>query len=332
MKFALGFVAVLLLSACSSSGSRQPQSLPEAVWVLDQGADVLTYDGNAPLVGQVSFRSGYFREAQSPFRPLKGCILYLQGLADSMLNHDPYFTELSRAGYRVVAFDYMGQGGSGGTMNHTRVVDPLTPSLQISSIAERVWAKHAAACPNQKPILLGWSTGGLAAYEMAVRGRAEAVILLAPGLAPKKFVGESATQPSLLARGAPVITLRTLTRNRFEGAQDPHVDPVKPDSPAKVPLFAVNLLASAQKMRGPLSPSLPDSVPGIAFISSGDDTYIDRTRTIAALRRKAPHMRIVSFEGSLHEIDNELEDVSSDLRRQTLEFLDSLRPVSNELQ
>jgi alpha-beta hydrolase superfamily lysophospholipase len=313
-------VSALCLLGCATEGDRQPQSTTEVGWVLDEGAQALRYEGHAPLVGDVTYRSGYFREGQSP---LKGCILYLQGLADSMLNHDPYFSELSRAGYRVIAFDYMGQGGSGGTMNHSRILDVVTPSLQISATAERVWAKHKSACPNEKPIVLGWSTGGLAGYEMALRSWAQAVILLAPGLYPKKMVGEAATSPSLMALGRPVITLRTLTRNRFESQRDPHVDPVKPNSPAKVPLFATNLLAMAAKLRQP-SRLVPASVPGLVFLSGVEDTYVDRRRTIERLRITAPHFKVVAFDGALHELDNELEPVASEVRRATVEFLDSL--------
>ena len=41
-----------------------------------------------------------------------GTILYLQGLGDSMMNHAPLFNHLNRNGYNIIAFDYMGQGGS----------------------------------------------------------------------------------------------------------------------------------------------------------------------------------------------------------------------------
>src|SRR5690606_21112615 len=51
----------------------------------------------------------------------KGNILYFQGLGDSMLNHDPLFLKISKAGYRIIAFDYMGQGGSTGKMDNTRI-------------------------------------------------------------------------------------------------------------------------------------------------------------------------------------------------------------------
>lgn len=61
-------------------------------------------------VTREKIRMGYYPE-QGVF---KGNILYYEGLGDSMLNHAPLFEKLSQNGYRVIAFDYMGQGGSSG--------------------------------------------------------------------------------------------------------------------------------------------------------------------------------------------------------------------------
>jgi hypothetical protein len=66
---------------------------------------------------KVKLRAGYWQEKEQ----LKGCVIYLQGLADSMMNHENYFSSLAEAGYRVMAFDYMGQGGSQGSMDNTRI-------------------------------------------------------------------------------------------------------------------------------------------------------------------------------------------------------------------
>lgn len=70
---------------------------------------------------QVDIRLGYLTANSAV--PFKGNILYYQGLGDSILNHDPLFSVLTNAGYRVIAFDYMGQGGSDGSMNHTSITN-----------------------------------------------------------------------------------------------------------------------------------------------------------------------------------------------------------------
>src|SRR6185312_33467 len=68
----------------------------------------------APLIN-VQLREGVSYETG----PLKACVLYLEGLGDSIMNHRPLFSNLNQNGYRVIAFDYMGQGGSQGSMNLT---------------------------------------------------------------------------------------------------------------------------------------------------------------------------------------------------------------------
>ena len=69
-------------------------------------------------VGGIKLRAGLFH---SKTLPHKANVLYLEGLADSMFNHDKLINTLSRAGYQVIAFDYPGQGGSEGSMSQTRI-------------------------------------------------------------------------------------------------------------------------------------------------------------------------------------------------------------------
>jgi hypothetical protein len=105
-------------------------------------------------------RQGYIPE--SPDRACKGNILYLEGLSDSMQDHLPLFKMLSAAGYRVIAFDYMGQGGSrngDASADNIRIED-------IPSLGEQVYQRfHNPRCG--KKIIMGWSLGGLAAYYWA---------------------------------------------------------------------------------------------------------------------------------------------------------------------
>jgi hypothetical protein len=92
--------------------------------------------GNSPRHALInaSIRAGFLKE--NPATTFKGNILYFEGLADSMLNHLPLFTALTNEGFRVIAFDYMGQGGSNGSMNNTRLID-------IPRLGQMVYQKFA---------------------------------------------------------------------------------------------------------------------------------------------------------------------------------------------
>lgn len=313
----ISFFISFLVGGCTSSPIRTPQS--GGSFHLSK----LTYDTKVPLVGTVELRTGLFIESANV--PFKGCAIYLQGLADSILNHRQLFSSLSENGFRVITFDYMGQGGSSGTMNHTRLYEPLFPSLEIGNQARFVWqalekfkSPSGQSCEKSKKIVIGWSTGGLAAYGLAYDKWADDVVLIAPGIYPKKFVGEAAQFPLLMLRGDQVITERTLTRNDFQGQTNPHVDPINPTSPMKVPLFASNLLITSELSK---FWEISTQVKGLVFLSGEEDTYIDQAGTKATLAKKASHFLIVAYKGALHEIDNELPEVSNDMIQKTIQFL-----------
>ncbi|MGZ3726296.1 MAG: alpha/beta hydrolase [Pseudobdellovibrio sp.] len=312
-----------LFSGCISkdvSTSRTTQS--ESLFQLGS----LKYNSNVPDVGTVELRTGVYYEASD----FKGCVLYLEGLADSLMNHQKLFTALSQNGYRVISFDYMGQGGSEGTMNHTRIHDEIFPALEIGVEAKLVWSKFAEAeavqghnCSTSKKMVIGWSTGGLAAYRLAHDKWADSVALIAPGIHPKKFVGEASQSPGLMLELKQVITERTLTRNNFANESDPHIDPIKPVSPAVVPLFAGNLLATSIESR---LWNISEDINGIVFLSGAEDTYVDADATKATLANRAPHFFVVQYNGALHEIDNEIPQVANDMIAKTVAFFNSHRP------
>lgn len=296
---------------------------PQSVEPLRLNLEAVAYESRVPLVNTVTLRSGYIEPKVGA--ELKGCVLYLQGLGDSILNHGPFFRQISDAGYRVILFDYMGQGGSEGTMNHTRIYDPIYKNLEISSLAKVVWDRYAVVknngrdCSVGKKIVMGWSTGGLASYRMARNRQADAVVLLAPGINPRTFVGEAAARPELLASASDaVITERTLTRQDYSRRSNPHVDPIKPASPTHVPLFAANLLLTSKLAQ---HWDIPRDVQGLVFLSGDEDTYVDRTASIRTLRKNAPHFAVVSYDGALHELDNETDEVSLDVHRRTVDFI-----------
>lgn len=320
MKKSLFLLVAVALAGCSLFTKREPQNSEASRWFIE----TMYYDVKHPylanpLVKDVNLRTGYYREsAQSEF---KGCVLYLEGLADSIANQQPLFHHLSESGYRTVFFDYMGQGGSEGSMNNSRVLDPINNSLQISTQAQVVWNKYSEGCKNSKKIVIGWSTGGLVSYKMAYDGWADAVILIAPGIHTKMFIGEAAENPSDLLTFQQVISERTLTRNTFAGGRNPHVEPIKPTSPAKVPLFATNLVAASKVSQ---TWKISEKVKGLVFLSGVEDTYVDREATIKTLKRNASHFGIVSYDGALHEIQNEIPEVAHDMYQKTTQFLNHI--------
>ncbi|MCM2353412.1 MAG: alpha/beta fold hydrolase [Pseudobdellovibrio sp.] len=320
MKNILLLAMVLGFVSCTLFTKREPQTAEASRWFIEQTFYDVKHPYLAnPLVRDVNLRTGYYREsAQAEF---KGCVMYLEGLADSVANQQPLFHHLSESGYRTVFFDYMGQGGSEGSMNNSRVLDPINNSLQISTQAQFVWNKYSEGCKNSKKIVIGWSTGGLVSYKMAAEGWADAVVLIAPGIHTKMFIGEAAKNPSDLLTFQQVISERTLTRNTFSDGRNPHVEPIKPTSPAKVPLFATNLVAASKVSQ---TWKISEKVKGLVFLSGVEDTYVDRDATIATLKRNAAHFGVVSYDGALHEIQNEIPEVAHDMYQKTTQFLNHI--------
>jgi alpha-beta hydrolase superfamily lysophospholipase len=258
---------------------------------------------------RVSIRSGYLEENLSV--PFKGNIIFYQGLADSMLNHAPLFGKLAGSGYRVIAFDYLGQGGSTGTMNDTRI-------KEIGDLGKVIWKLYARDLnPETKMTIMGWSTGGLAAYAQARRDEdVKTLILIAPGLVPGLLVGEQ--HP--LKGQIDLITVETLTSARYEeGAYNPHVDPVRPRSPLLIPAFAIDLQKTALCER---LHSLPKRVQGLVLLSSEQDTYVNSNANYAVLKLRAPQLELQQYPGTLHELDNETEPTASKVHQDILDYLE----------
>jgi alpha-beta hydrolase superfamily lysophospholipase len=261
-----------------------------------------------PHEAYAEIRAGYLQEDSAV--PFKGNILYFEGLGDSMLNHQPLFEKLTHAGFRVIAFDYMGQGGSTGNMDDTRIED----IPRIGEIAWQKFARDVASYP--KRTILGWSTGGLAAYFAASSGQADQVILIAPGIAANAKVGSQI--PKKLEFDE--ITLSTLTHQTYSAKEfNPHVDAIRPPSPLVVPDFAVDLQLRAVAARNTWS--IGSSVRGFVLLSGDVDTYVNAAKTRAALSRQAPQFEIRQYAGAFHEIDNEIPSISDQADSDILAFL-----------
>lgn len=278
-------------------------------------------------------RMGYLLESRES--NFKGCVIYLEGFADSIMNHAPLFNKLTNAGYRVLMFDYLGQGGSEGEMAKTRIAAkgapyPKAKDYEIGEQARFVWKRYSESkdpvygrdCAESPKLVIGWSTGGLAAYKLAREKWGDAFVFIAPGIVPYKCVGESSGNCLSNLTENEVVTVRTLTRNTFAGTHDPHLDPVRPTSIVKeAKEFATNLLTTAALSR---SWKIPKATRGLVFLSGVEDTYVDREKTQKILKTQAPSFEIVSYDGALHEIDNELPEVAEDMHRRTVEFFDSV--------
>ena len=316
--FSTLFVASLLGANGAGAQAQASEKLCPSPWLgavngkADCRLDKLNLITTGVLTGseklvQAQIRSGYL--AENPEVAFRGNIIYYEGLGDSMLNHLPLFSKLTNAGYRVIAFDYMGQGGSSGSMNDTRIA-------QIAELGNLIWNLHARDLAAQpKKTIIGWSTGGLAAYMQAATNADVAnIILIAPGIVPNLTVGEQLPLKFKFNQ----ITLESLTTQTYgEGIDNPHLDPIRPKSPLEVMNFSLNLTGTARR-----SHSLPvDLVQGFVLLSGDDDTYVNAAKTKRILQHIAPHFAVKQYPGTLHEIDNEAEPARSEAHQDILDFL-----------
>jgi alpha-beta hydrolase superfamily lysophospholipase len=327
------FIAVFLFSCAHSPASGDPRK--PAAETLTQSHVFMekVKIGNLPYEQRV----GLFLEANKD--TFKGCIVYLEGLGDSIQNHYPLFNVLTNVGYRILAFDYLGQGGSDGEMSSTRIYSmgdpfPKSKAYEIGTQAKWVWEKFSReadplfgkTCAGSRKMVIGWSTGGLAAYKLAHEKWANAVALIAPGIIPNLCVGEAGntslpkcTEKNLTLEN--VITQRSLTSANYASGLNPHLDPVKPSNFLSIKEFAINLISTAYLQAR--NWKISREVNGIVFLSGKEDTYVDREWTRSVLLKNAPQFSVVAYDGALHEIDNEIPAIADDMHAQTLQFFDS---------
>ncbi len=264
-----------------------------------------------------NLRSGYIAEASNV--PFKGNLLYFEGLADSIRNHAPFFLRLSAEGYRVIAFDYLGQGGSEGLMDDTRIAD----IPKIGDLAWKRYARDLAHFPTRT--VIGWSTGALAAYRAAAQNQVDRVVLIAPGIGLKSVY---------------LITQNTLTSARYSTkASNPHLEKISPRSPLLVIDFACDLRNVAASARGeflddpsclnpfaktPKSPSpaweIPGSIPGLVLLSDPKDKYVNSETTRGIIASHSV-FEIEQYAGALHEIDNEKDSIREKAYSDIVSFL-----------
>jgi len=298
-------IAILgLLFTCSTVFAQVQQE--KSIWHL---SPTTVNVGLFPL----KLRSGYIKESEKV--PFRGNIIYYEGLGDSMMNHGPLFSKLAEEGFRVIAFDYLGQGGSQGTMNMTTIQNINEFGHQVFETFRK---KNCQQCDDMT--IVGWSTGGLAAYRDAYLDggkKIRKVVLIAPGISPNPVVGEGFnTWPPNR------ISLESLTTADYKIEKyNPHIDPIRPQSPVVVPCFSLNLLSTALLSRFWV---ISKNIKGLVLLSDPrQDTYVNAEDTLKVLKENADHFSPIFYTGARHEIDNERKKISEKAISDIIDFLNA---------
>jgi alpha-beta hydrolase superfamily lysophospholipase len=289
--------------------------------------DPFTFPG-VRLQGPATVRHGYIEA--NPSVAFKGNVVYLEGIADSMLNHTQLFKAVTDAGYRMIAWDLDGQGGSKGKWGSRLLLDML-------NVANQVYKRDMDPRGGLK-VLMGWSIGGINGYAAAAGYpgiNPDAVILNAPSIDPLLFgVGEGFDHlppgeftPQVLTTALPPVDC---------GYGTPFVEPILGFTPASSASFTADILELAFYDR---HVTIPGKVKGLVLMTGPkDDTYakgkkheqmdydtfIDVPNTEKVFREKAPHFRVVEYPRTKHMVDAESCAVRNSIAREVGDFLGSL--------
>ena len=67
------------------------------------------------------------------------------------------------------------------------------------------------------------------------------------------------------------------------------------------------------------------AIPGLAILTGEQDRYVKAAPTEKSLHRNAPHFKMVTFPHSLHEVDNEVDDIRKPCIKAIVDFLEATR-------
>jgi alpha-beta hydrolase superfamily lysophospholipase len=245
---------------------------------------------------------------QRPNGAVSGDVIFLHGFGDRIDNHDPLFQGWTRAGLRVVAFDYPSHGETTGLLSDLDL-------FEFTDLAELVVKVEEQTREDQnRPLFLaGWSTGGLLAIRMMQGptlpqlGRPVAgVIAYAPGVSVYALPGDHG-----------LITLESLTHD----PNPPHKGPISPTSPLLKPLFGARLVANA--LLAQVEP-FPTDVPALIFAGGDtDDVYAktpDLKAWMIAQSDAGANITRIQCAGGRHELDNEAAPMGGQVRTASVDF------------
>jgi hypothetical protein len=188
----------------------------------------------------------------------------------------------------------------------------LFPFEKLANLAKIV-ERHTFT-KNVPLILSGWSTGGLIAVRILQKygldRKISGSLLFTPAVSVPLLIGEFG-----------VVTVRTLTSNQ----NPPYRGPLKPSSPALHPIFAGILLVNS---RIAFAEFLPKGIPTMVILAG--DTLDKYVKTLEVKlwtenqRKHGVNIKGIQFGNSLHDTDNEREEIGKEVRRVATEFVVSI--------
>lgn len=244
-----------------------------------------------------------------PDGPILGDVLYVHGLGDNVMNHDPLFQVWLNLGYRVIAMDLPSHGETSGYSLNCCNFEML--GNYILEIDRRMKPQGDVDRPL---IFTGWSTGGLVVLRTVQNKLFEnhfrkptGLQLFAPGVGVRMKVGNW--------WGG--ITNDTLTQN----PNPPHSGPPKPGSPYPVLPFAMRMLWESKLAQwNDLPPNLPTQV----FLAGDDTDYYVRNdinrRWSNRQIDEGKSVWVIQYDGAFHELDNEPDGVGDKVRTRAGDF------------
>ncbi len=236
----------------------------------------------------------------------KGVIYFFHGHGDRAANHVDFFETFSKQGYKLVGFDLPGHGDSEmGSLDKYSFEDFFTIAAAVVDQTLK---------PGQKFYFVGWSLGGLVAYEFAQhlekthRTVPEKLILWSPA-----FFGRPL--PGKIGRA----DIRLLTQNsQFSGSVP------KPQYFIETPLFTLRLLAETMPYQWK---NWELKTPTLVLLSEDAyDYYVDPVKTLQFLKRGQTGPTIGKCDETWHALDFEPAVIQRQVFSLTQDFLQERSP------
>ncbi|MEZ4238582.1 MAG: alpha/beta hydrolase [Myxococcota bacterium] len=189
------------------------------------------FDGGPPPAWRVTAADGTCLQGYrwSPDGPPRASVVLVHGIRDHALRYEPLATELTAAGFAVVAQDHRGHGRSGGPRQSFDAIATLEDDVALAVDQAR------AAAPDRPVFLFGHSMGGLVAttYVLDHPDEIAALALTGPALQlPDDVKPVEIRAARLLSRLTPGLHVQDIDDTAFvrepaakaELAADPLID------------------------------------------------------------------------------------------------------------